>query len=243
MKPRSEKTYACLTAAAGRLSGKPAASITPMWRRAERLLAPVLPQPGAPRFAAASGRGGFTLPEIMVATGVFGMLVIAMLTSQIFSLRLFNIAAAKLGASAQARNSLNRVRDEVRMGKTLYVGTGDASSFTRVSGILPRRGNALQVFPTANSNVFTCFYLDPAAQKLMRRTNGAAAPETVASYITNTLAFQAEDYAGNTLTNDQNNRVVKMTLEFYQWECPSASSSGLYNHYHLQTRMTRRTID
>lgn len=187
--------------------------------------------------------GAFTLPEMSIAIGVFGLLVVAMLSSQIFSLRLFNIGATKLGASAEARLTLNRIRDEVRCGKILMVGNAGLGAFTNCSANQPRCGNAVQVFPTTSTNVFTCFYLDAASQQLLRWTNGARSAEVIARYITNRVAFQAEDFAGNVLTNDQNNRVIKLTLDFYQWECPSASVGALYNQYHLQTRMTRRTID
>ena len=48
----------------------------------------------------------------------------------------------------------------------------------------------------------------------------------------------------NALTNDLNNRIIKMTLDFCQWELPSAQvPGGYFDYYRLQTRMTRRTIE
>jgi hypothetical protein len=40
------------------------------------------------------------------------------------------------------------------------------------------------------------------------------------------------------LTNDQNNRVIRMNLEFYQWEF-----SDVYEYYRLQTKITCRAIE
>jgi hypothetical protein len=36
-----------------------------------------------------------------------------------------------------------------------------------------------------------------------------------------------------------------MMLDFYQWEFPvaQAGAGAFYDYYHLQTRMTRRTIE
>jgi hypothetical protein len=59
------------------------------------------------------------------------------------------------------------------------------------------------------------------------------------------MVFRAEDFRGNILTNDRNNRVIRMMLEFYQWEYPIASAGpgGMYDYYRLQTRITRRLIE
>jgi hypothetical protein len=67
----------------------------------------------------------------------------------------------------------------------------------------------------------------------------------VARFVTNQVGFAAEDYAGNVLNTDQNNRVVRMNLQFYQWEFPvaRAGAGAYYDYYQLQTRMTRRTIE
>ena len=76
-------------------------------------------------------------------------------------------------------------------------------------------------------------------------TSSNSQVQVLAPYLTNQIAFIAEDFAGNTLTNDQNNRVIRMELDFYQWEFPVArvGVGAYYDYYHLQTRMTRRTIE
>ena len=67
----------------------------------------------------------------------------------------------------------------------------------------------------------------------------------VARFVTNQFVFQAEDFRGNVLTNNDNNRVIKMTLEFFQWEYPIATigQGSLYDYYRIQTRVTRRMIE
>jgi hypothetical protein len=181
----------------------------------------------------------------MTAMLIFSLVVVALVYTHLFSLRMFNITATKLSASAGARKALNLVRDEIRSGKTLYVGNGDNLGFTRIADNRPQEGNALQIYPTASTNTYVRYYLDPVNQELKRVVAGSTQPFVIARFITNQLAFRAEDYAGNALTNSQNNRVIRMTLEFYQWEFPvaRAGAGAFYDYYRLQTRMTRRTID
>jgi hypothetical protein len=188
---------------------------------------------------------GMTLAEIMTVTAVFSLVVIALISVQITGMKMFNITATKLSASHSARGALNKVRDEIRSGKILYVGTGTANSFTFIADNQPHQGNALQICPTANTNNYTRFYINPEAQTLNRVTSSSTNIEIVARYITNYVAFRAEDHLGNVLTNNQNNRVIRMVLELYQWEFPVAQAGvgSYYDYYRLQTRITRRTIE
>jgi hypothetical protein len=190
-------------------------------------------------------RLAFTLTEIMTAMGLFSLVVIAVVYSQLFGMRMFNITATRVAACDNARKVLNRVRDDIRSGKLLYVGNGNSASFTRITQNGLRHGNALQVYPTTDTNVFIRYYLDTTNQCLMRTASGSGQAQVLAPFLTNQIAFIAEDFAGHTLTNDQNNRVIKMVLDFYQWEFPVAqvTAGGFFDSYHVQTRITRRTIE
>jgi hypothetical protein len=103
----------------------------------------------------------------------------------------------------------------------------------------------IQIYPTTSTNQFVRFYLDTAEQKLKRIRTGSTNVEVIASFITNQLAFRAEDCRGVALTNDVNNRVIRMNLEFSQWQFPVASvgRGAYYDYYHLHTRISRRTIE
>lgn len=204
-------------------------------RTAEHLRLMTHPQP----------RAGFTLTEMMTAMAIFSLVTTAVVYTHIFGLQLFNISATKLSASANARAALNAVREDIRSAKVLYVGNGTAQSFTRAATNQPRQGNAVQIFPTTNTASYVRYFLDPNSQNLMRVTSASPNPTVVARFLTNRITFAAEDYAGNVLTNDQNNRVIRMSLEFYQWEFPvaHAGAGAYYDYYRLQTRVTRRTIE
>ena len=192
-----------------------------------------------------ASRSAFTLGELMTALGLFSLVVIGVVYSQLFGMRMFNVTSTRVAASDNARKVLNRVRDDVRSGKLLYVGNGGSAGFTNIPQNGLRQGNALQIYPTTASNVFVRYYLDVATQSLKRTTSGTGQVQVLAPYLTNQIAFVAEDFGGHTLTNDQNNRVIKMVLDFYQWEFPvaQAGAGAFYDYYHLQTRLTRRTIE
>ena len=187
----------------------------------------------------------FTLVELMVATGVFLLVVLAVISSQLVGMKMNLITQSKLNATYSAREVLNHVRDEIRSGRILTVGNGSSNNFTLIAANFPQQGNALQINPTTDTNAFVRYYLDPTDQKLKRIASGSKQVAVIASCITNQLIFRAEDYLGNALTNDQNNRVIKMTLEFYQWEFSPlrAGAGSLYDYCRLQTRITRRAIE
>ena len=191
------------------------------------------------------GRRGFTLSEIMTALGLFGLVVIGLVYSQLLGMRMFNMTATRLAASDSARKVLDLLRDDVRAGKILNVGTGDAEHFTNCLANAPRRGNALQINPSTDTNTYIRYYLDSRSHSLKRVSSDTPGIRVLAPYLTNRIAFIAEDYAGNILTNDQNNRVIKLTLDYYQWEFPVAQvgSGAFYDYYHLQTRIARRAIE
>ena len=190
-------------------------------------------------------RFAFTLAEMMTATGLFSIVVLGVVYSQMFGLRLFNVTSAKLSAGDNARKVLNVIRDDIRSGKIMYVGNGDGIHFTNITGAGARQGNSLDIYPTTDTNTYVRYFLNPATQCLERTTSAGGQPQILAPYLTNQIAFRAEDYAGNVLTNDQNNRVIKVVMDFYQWEFPMAQTGNgaFYDYYHLQTRITRRAIE
>jgi type II secretory pathway pseudopilin PulG len=186
----------------------------------------------------------FTLAEMMVASAIFLLVLGSVISSHIFGLKMFNITSTKLIASREARAALNRVRDDIRSGRTLYVGQGTSAGFFNLATNTPRQGNAVQIYPGTNTNTFVRYFWDGSDQKLKRAASGTTQIDVIASFITNQVVFRAEDFLGNALTNDLNNRIVKMTLDFSQWELAPAQAAGAYfDYYRLQTRMTRRTIE
>jgi len=69
-------------------------------------------------------------------------------------------------------------------------------------------------------------------------TTNSANTTILADSVTNTVVFKAQDFTGQVLTNNQNNQVIHLTLEFYQ---PQHFMVGP-DYYKLETSVTRRAV-
>ena len=198
---------------------------------------------------------GFTLAEMVITVGVFLFLFTGIWVAiQVFGLRISTLAATKLVATAGGRQALNQIRDQIRSGKTVYVGncsTASGSSFHYITNA-PQQGNALIVYPTTNMAKYTIFYLDTSTStnRLVQfnvLNNVTTNTRTLASYLTNQIVFDARDWKNNIVTNEQSldNRVlIEVQMQFSQWEYPVAYVGGvglnMYDYYQLRTRVFRR---
>jgi len=195
-------------------------------------------------------RSGFTLLEMMVASFIFIVLMgAAMVAVQIFGLRVYTLAATKISATTSGRETLNDFRDCIHSCNKFYIGMYTNGTFTQIANGLPQVGNAVQIYASTNtpaSNTIV-FYMDVANTNLSMTNFGTGAFSVEANYITNYLCFQAEDYTGtNILTSYQNDPVVDLTMDYYQWEYPigyvGGSGANAYDFYRLRTRVERRAV-
>src|SRR5882724_3121663 len=132
------------------------------------------------------GRAGFTITEMMIAGGLFSLVIIGSILSHVTGLKLCTITQTKLKATHTSRAAVNRTREDIRSATFIQVGSGGATNFSNISSNKPRQGNAIQIQPTLNTNVWVRYYLDTADQTLKRVASGGGF-ETIANYITNKL--------------------------------------------------------
>lgn len=187
----------------------------------------------------------FSLAEMMVAAAILSIVLAGLLASNFFGARLHQITKVKLGASDDARSAISLLISEIRSAKLIRIGTGSATSFSQAPDGLAQQGNAVQIYASTNTNVFVRYYRDSADNRLKRITNGAASSQAIAHYVSNNIVFTAEDHRGVVLTNSQNNRVIGLTLQFYQVEFPvvTIGPGNYYDFYQLRTRVTRRMLE
>lgn len=208
---------------------------------------------GACRFPAI-GRpdqsAAFTVVEMLMAMGIFALLVTGMVAAQIYGMRVYTLAATKLVATGGARAATSDLRDQIREANLVYIGNCSSNWMTYMdvtNGY--QEGNAVEIYPTTNSTPYLICYLDATTgtNRLMLYSSSLGTAQQLANYITNQVVFDAEDLYGNILTNNQNNRVIRMTLQFSEWEYPIAHIGGTnfnsYDYYQLRMRVTRRAID
>jgi prepilin-type N-terminal cleavage/methylation domain-containing protein len=192
---------------------------------------------------------GFTLVEMVVATTVFTLVILATVALQIYALRVYTLASTKMIATADARMTMNDIRDRVREAREVYVGNYSALGnypsvdFSAVTNGGMQEGNALLIYPTTATNAFALIYLQSAngtttnlstmdsrgnvintnSLVLLVYTNSTlSVSNIIAGYITNEVVFDAENFEGAILSSNQNNYLVHLTLDFSQYEYPIA---------------------
>jgi prepilin-type N-terminal cleavage/methylation domain-containing protein len=193
--------------------------------------------PGNPR--------GFTFTEMMVTMSLFMMVMAGVLGAHLFGARLFEITKAKLGANDEARHAISMLSDEIRTAKLVKIGRGNLSGFTEVAPTVEQVGSAIQIHQTTDTNNFIRYFWDAGDSRLKRTTNGSTAVSIVANSITNEMVFTSEDFTGRILTDNENNRVIGLTLRFYQIAYPTVQigPGHYYDFYQLRTKITRRALE
>jgi prepilin-type N-terminal cleavage/methylation domain-containing protein len=208
---------------------------------------------------------GFTLPEILIAMTIFVVLIGAIVVLQLFAVRIYYLSATKITATADGRKTMTFIREAVREAKTIYIGSyagsGNSGTFSVIGSGTNQIGSALLLFPTTDQTFGQIFYQNQSASNLcsvlitnipvgtnglgLTITGSVGSPATNTLFVTNHLVFQAEDYRGNVLSDNSNNRVIHVTLQFCMLEYPVAGigTNQMYDYYELHTRATRRTID
>jgi type II secretory pathway pseudopilin PulG len=201
---------------------------------------------------------GFTLVEIYVVMALFAFLVIAIVATQFFAARVYTLAATKLTATAAGRKAMNNMRDAIKSSTYVQVGIYDpaGNQFSLIADGSPQIGNALAIYPnipTNNvtdgyTNFGTVYFMNPQASNLCSVviSNGVEWTSTrvdnIIVWITNYYVFNAEDAFANMQTTYSKNRVIRVKLQFSQWEYPLAGvgNGAMYDYYQLQTRAAMR---
>ena len=200
---------------------------------------------------------GFTLAEMVITVGVFLFIFTGVMVAvQVFGLRIYTLAATKLSATAGGREALNQIRDQIREGRTVNVGSCSSavsSSFHLITNAA-QQGNALIIYPATNTTWYSIYYLDTNIANNFRliqfnvSNNITTYTNTLALYLTNNIVFDARDWQNNIVTNEQsldNRSLIGVTMQFSQWEYPIAkvgpsNAWNAYNYYQLRTRVFRR---
>ncbi len=189
------------------------------------------------------GRRAFTLLEIMVVMTTSLLLIGAVLGSHIYGLRMSARIQVKLSASDDARETLSKLLQDIRSARSLRIGSGSWSSFTDVAANTNQVGNALQIYPTVDTNSWIRYYYDPSDNTLKRSVNGGSATLVTANSVTNDyIIFTEQDFAGRTLTNRTPIGVIEVNLSFTKLKDPQVQigPGNYFDFYQIQTRITPR---
>jgi len=187
-----------------------------------------------------------TLVEVMITGTVMVFVIGGFLAMHILALRYDATLQLKLQACNDARNAINQVATDIRSAGRVRIGHGSATNFTEISVNQRQEGNAITIYPSkANTNSFITYFRDSGDALLKRAVSGSANVVILARSVTNALVFASEDAQGQVLSNNFNNRVIGVTLKFYQ--NPNGNGSAgkkfLYDYYQVHTRVTRRALE
>ncbi len=181
----------------------------------------------------------FSLMELQAGLMLLILVLAAALAAYYIGVRMFGQTKTELSANEQARTVLGKLREEIHSCNIVQVGKGNPANFIPIKSAAPQIGNALQIFPSTNTNVFLVYYLH-GDQTIRKWDSIGKGSQILAQYVTNDSVFSAQDFAGNVLTNNQNNRVIQVLLQFDP--DAKASSGGLHSFYEVQTKVTRRKV-
>ena len=182
---------------------------------------------------------GFTLAELLVAITVFTMLLGGIIFAHLFGLSMFQITETKLNATADARKLIGTMANEIRTCSSAFIGDATNGFFAGKLNGEVQRGSGLLIYPTTNAANYIVYFVNPADQTFRRATSTNGSSVVVAESVTNAMVFSAQDHLGTVLTNNQNNRVIHMNLEFYQ----AARHLQQADYYKLETSVTRRALE
>ena len=197
-----------------------------------------IPFPGSSRHRSQTLNKGFTLPEILTAMTVFLFVVGAIISANLFGLKMFQMTNTKLRVTQWARLTIGNLTDQIHDCNSVYVG-----NYTTNSGFVgflvgeTNQGNSLLIYPTADTNNYIMYFVNLADQTF-RRTDQSSNSLVLADSVTNTLPFSAQDFSGTVLTNNNNNSVIHLILEFYH---PESYMEGA-DYYKLETSVKQRVV-
>lgn len=180
----------------------------------------------------------YTLLEMMVASGVFSLVILGILACHLAGLRFQQLIQPKLLNAQYERQTLGRLIEEVRCANSLQVGTGSLSTFTTAGPTNVQAGNALRIYTSTNTWQYIYYFHDLASGTVQRVPFQSASAVIIASAVTNHTIFTMQDFAGNALTNSQNNAVMSLLLQFYV----ASACHGIADSAQVRTKVTRRNL-
>jgi prepilin-type N-terminal cleavage/methylation domain-containing protein len=181
----------------------------------------------------------YTLPEVLVSMALLSLLLGALIYGNLFGLKLCEVSKNKLNAGDDARKVLEKITDEIRNAKIVWVGSVANGFFQEAALGDPQSGSAVLVCPTTNTGIFSVYFLDPSDQTLRRTTSSGDTVTVLAHSITNSAVFQAQDCLGNVLADNHNNRTIHIKLQIYQPQVQAPTP----DHFTLETAVTRRVLE
>jgi prepilin-type N-terminal cleavage/methylation domain-containing protein len=185
-----------------------------------------------------SARDGFTLPEVLIASTIFVLMIGGIIIANLFGLRMFQMAQTKANVTKWSRLTMEKLQNEIHACNSAQLGTVSNGLFTGLLDGETQQCSGLLIYPSSSTNSYILYFVNAADQTLRRTTDQAGSTMILASAVTNALPFSAQDMDGNILTNNVNTRLIHVALEFYQ----PAYFMQRADYYRFETSVKQRVV-
>jgi hypothetical protein len=168
---------------------------------------------------------GFTFVEIMIAVTTLVLVMLAMISINLWGLAMTQRSSIWLLSADDARHTMGMLHEDVRTASTIYVGSGNLTGFTNAGVSNIQAGNAMKLYASTNTNSWVLYYFDSTSSTLYRTNwDGTSVGDfriVSANPITNDLnIFTMQDYLGNVLSNATPYPVIGVYLSFTKLQNP-----------------------
>jgi hypothetical protein len=185
----------------------------------------------------------FSLPETMIASATFSLVITGCLCAHLFGLKYDQRICSKLGASEQSRRSFEALTSDIRASKIWRIGNGSHTTFSNLPNATLQQGNALQLSLSTDTNAWIRYYFETNGSsaanpngRLCRFTSDGSykvIAENLTNVTANSMSFHAEDYRGTNVYDYNYKYVIVTFLEFCQFQFPkTAVGPGCYYDYY-----------
>jgi len=158
-----------------------------------------------------ANRRGFTLPEMMVATAVFAMIMGSIIALNLFSARSTSGVSRMLEIGAKA-NVLNVLCNDIRGAQSAGVRSYNGSTFSTIALGSAQQGNALQLLVSSGTNTHTIYYYVDTGSNFWRWNSTANTSTRYLTDVTNTVVFTSEDFSGAIISNSIARTLIEVNL-------------------------------
>jgi hypothetical protein len=197
----------------------------------------------------------------MMASSILMLVVMAIISFNLWGLAMAQRSQIWLSAGDDARNALRMLHQDIRTALSVQVGTGmsngsgPTNGFVAVPGTNPWTGNALMIVPSTNVVGWVEYYYDTNANMLCRTNwDGVSAGSfniVSANPITNdNPIFTMQDYLGNTINGGTVNSydnvnpwpLVNIYLSFTKLQNPQVliAPGNPVDFYQINTKVSMR---
>jgi prepilin-type N-terminal cleavage/methylation domain-containing protein len=154
---------------------------------------------------------GFTLPEMMVASAVFSMIMGSIVALNQFSARSTSGVTRMLELGSKA-NVLNVFCNDVKNATSADVQSYNGTTFSAIALGTAQQGNAVKILLPTGTNTHTVYYYVDSGSNFWRWNSTLNTSKKYLTDVTNTVVFTSEDYSGAIISNSIARTLIEVNL-------------------------------